>query len=194
MEEKIERLAGRVAHDFGLLASGQATEPSGDEVLEIANLVNELAHELEGLDSQLSPEPADTGELATLPVDERKTALVVDGEPEDRKPVAATLERERWTVLQAADGDEALRICDEFPGPIILMLTNVILPDMSGRELAERAALLRPGMNVIYMSGYTDDEVMFYGILGPGVATLSKPVAEDALRERVAQALEAALV
>jgi CheY-like chemotaxis protein len=194
MEEKLERLAGRVAHDFGLLASGQAPEPSGDEVLEIANLVNELAHELEGIQPQISPEPRDTGELAPLPMDERRTALIVDGEPEDRKPVAGMFQSGQWTVIEAASGEEALRICGEFPGPVILMLTNVILPDMSGRELAERAALLRPEMNVIYMSGYTDDEIMFYGILGPGVATLSKPVTEEALRERVAQALEAALV
>jgi two-component system cell cycle sensor histidine kinase/response regulator CckA len=194
MKEKLERLAGRVAHDCGRLVSGQDPDASSDEVLEIANLVNELAQELAGLRPPVASDPAAAGELAPLPFDERRTALVVDGEPEDRKPVVAVLAAEGWTVLEAASGEEALGLCYEFPGPILLMLTNVIMPDMSGRELAERAAIQRPEMRVVYMSGYTDDEVMFYGILGPGVATLSKPVCEAALRERAAQALEAALV
>ncbi len=96
-----------------------------------------------------------------------------------------------YTVLEAQTAEDALLLSRRHAGLIHIMLTDVVMQEMSGRELAERAASLRPEMRVIYMSGYTDAEIMYWGLLGPGVATLQKPVTAEALNCTLSEVNEA---
>jgi PAS domain S-box-containing protein len=120
-----------------------------------------------------------------------ETILVAEDEEGVRNLVCETLVQLGYTVLRASDGREALRILEQH-GPAHLLLTDVIMPVMGGPELARRAAVLAPGMQVVYMSGYTDDTLAFYGLPQPGVAFLQKPFTPAALAEKVRQALPAA--
>src|SRR5262249_5185109 len=89
-----------------------------------------------------------------------------------------------YAVLSAPHSEQALSLCARHPGPIQLLLTDVVLPRMSGRELAEDLTRSRPEMKVLYMSGYTDDAVVRHGVLVDGVAFLTKPFrTEDVLRK-----------
>jgi len=185
--EELERLAGRIAHRVNNLVSGGVEE-------ECADLVAELTRELLAFRSP-EPQPPEfrspAQETPAGPAREgAETILLVEGEPEDRGLVREMLLRQGYRVLEAGCGRQALEICGQHLGAIHLMLTNVLLPDIGGRELAERAAMLRCGMAVIYMSGYTDHEIVFYGILGPGVAALQKPVKGAALAAKLREALE----
>jgi DNA-binding response OmpR family regulator len=95
-----------------------------------------------------------------------------------------------YHVLEARHGADALEISGRHQGPIHLMVTDVVMPQMSGRELAQRLAPLRPDMRVLYMSGYTDDAIVRHGVLGAGMAFLSKPFTPDALAAKVREVLE----
>jgi len=87
--------------------------------------------------------------------------------PEDRGMARERLQELGYAVLEAESGAQALALCAQHDGAIDLLLADILMPDMSGREVAERASMLKPEMGVIYMSGYAEDEIMFYGILGP---------------------------
>jgi CheY-like chemotaxis protein len=184
--EELERLAGRLAHGFNQL-DGQSPE----EILEAAPLVSQLTDDMAS--GRQRTAPAST-RLPSAASSESRTALLVDALPEDRRPVREMLENLGYAVLEAESGAEAFDLCARHAHPIQLMLAGVLMQDMSGRELAERASSLKPEMRVIYMSGYTDDEIMFCGILGPGVAALQKPVRAEALAEKLAQVAEAQYV
>ena len=80
-----------------------------------------------------------------------------------------------YTVLEARHGGEALLTCERHPGPIHLMVTDVVMPQMSGRELADRLTPLRPEMKIIYISGYTEDALVQHGVADLSVAFLQKP-------------------
>ena len=95
-----------------------------------------------------------------------------------------------YNVLEARHGAEALEISDRHQGPIHLMVTDVVMPQMSGRELAQRLQPIRPDMRVLYMSGYTDDAIVRHGVLGAGMAFLSKPFTPDALALKVREVLD----
>jgi CheY-like chemotaxis protein len=177
--DKLERLAGRVAQEFNRLASGNP-----EEILETATLVSELTEELAS--TCRLPEACERPRSEL----EGGTALLVDSRPEDREAVRPMLEASGYEVLEAACGADAFSLCASHDGPIRLMLTDMLMRDMSGRELAERASSLRPEMSVIYMSGYAGDEVMSCGILGPGVAALEKPVTAEALAQKLRRAAE----
>jgi two-component system, cell cycle sensor histidine kinase and response regulator CckA len=112
------------------------------------------------------------------------TVLVVEDQPEVRG-LACTILRDRgFEVLEARDGEEALALTQRFNGPIKLMLTDVIMPGMNGRELASRIAALRPDTRVIYMSGYTDRVQM-----DAGAVLLEKPFTSERLMEMVKEAV-----
>jgi two-component system, cell cycle sensor histidine kinase and response regulator CckA len=108
-----------------------------------------------------------------------------------RAVVREILEMNGYHVLEARHGAEAIEISERHRGPIHLMVTDVVMPQMSGRELAQRLVPVRPDMRVLYMSGYTDDAIVRHGVLGAGMAFLSKPFTPDALAVKVREVLDA---
>jgi CheY-like chemotaxis protein len=118
-----------------------------------------------------------------------ETVLLVEDEEAVRSMVSKVLQNKGYRVLEASHGNEALEVCDKFEGPIHLMVTDVIMPQMSGRELAERLAIMRPEMRVLYMSGYPDNTIVQHGVLEPGTAFLQKPFTINALELKVREIL-----
>jgi DNA-binding NtrC family response regulator len=101
------------------------------------------------------------------------------------------LSRAGYKVLEAEDGATALRLFESANEPIHLVLTDVVMPGMSGRELVEQLAKRKPELKVLYMSGYTDDTVVHHGVLDRGIAFLQKPIMPDALGKKVREVLDA---
>jgi two-component system cell cycle sensor histidine kinase/response regulator CckA len=119
-----------------------------------------------------------------------ETVIVVEDVAAVRTVAREMLGRHGYRVLEAADGDTALRLAAKHQGPIHLLLTDVVMPDVSGRELADQLAALRPGMRVLFMSGYTDDAVVRHGVLQEGIAYLQKPFTPDTLARKVREVLD----
>ena len=86
-----------------------------------------------------------------------------------------------YSVLSAGSPSEALEIARRHAGPIHLLLTDVVMPAMSGRDLADRLVQSRPGLKILYMSGYTDDAIVHHGVLDAGTVLLQKPFTPDRL-------------
>ncbi len=120
----------------------------------------------------------------------RETILLVEDELVVRQFVLRVLSRAGYQVVEAAHGEEALRLAGQYAGPIHLLLTDLVMPRMSGRALAERLLADRPGTAVVYMSGYAAD-VFEEGEVGAGLYFLAKPMTPDRLLETVRQALGA---
>ena len=120
-----------------------------------------------------------------------ETILLVEDALRVRAVVREILEMNGYHVLEARHGAEAIEISERHRGPIHLMVTDVVMPQMSGRELAQRLLPVRPDMRVLYMSGYTDDAIVRHGVLGAGMAFLSKPFTPDALAAKVREVLDA---
>jgi CheY-like chemotaxis protein len=100
------------------------------------------------------------------------------------------LQRHGYTVLDAPNGAMALQTCVEYAGPIHLLLTDVVMPDGSGSELAQRVTKRKPDTKILFMSGYTDDAVVRHGILQAGIAYLQKPFSREALLRKVREVLD----
>ena len=120
-----------------------------------------------------------------------ETVLVAEDEEMVRKLACKVLEMSGYRVLEAANGGAALLICERHNEPIHLLITDVIMPEMSGRELADRLAQLRPTMKVLYMSGYTDNAIVHHGVLNEGANFIQKPFATHALARKVREVLDA---
>jgi signal transduction histidine kinase len=120
-----------------------------------------------------------------------ETVLVAEDEAELRELVRVILQAHGYTVLAAADGPTAIEICRRHRERIDLMLSDVVMPQMSGRELAVRLAAVRPHMKVIFMSGYTSDAIVHHGVLDPGTAFIQKPFTPDGLARKVREVLDA---
>jgi two-component system, cell cycle sensor histidine kinase and response regulator CckA len=118
-----------------------------------------------------------------------ETILLVEDEKGVRELAREYLERNGYSVLEAGDGQAALDIAHKHSGSIHLLMTDVIMPGLSGRELAEKMAALRPGLKVIYMSGYTDQSIVHHGILEPDTILLQKPFTWNALACKLRETL-----
>jgi CheY-like chemotaxis protein len=119
-----------------------------------------------------------------------ETILLVEDEPQVRAIARGILTRAGYKVLEAEDGAAALRICDTTTERIHLVVTDVVMPGMSGRELAEHLVKRRPDAKVLFMSGYTDDTVVHHGVLDRGIAFLQKPIMPEALSKKVREVLD----
>jgi two-component system, cell cycle sensor histidine kinase and response regulator CckA len=119
-----------------------------------------------------------------------ETILLTEDAPALRGTARQILERYGYTVLVAQNGTEALTLAQSCRGLIHLLLTDVVMPGMSGRELAERFTAQRPESKVLYMSGYTDDAVVRHGVLRPGIAYLQKPFTPESLAHKVREVLD----
>ncbi len=132
--------------------------------------------------------------IAKRPKDEVKrgseTVLLVEDSEPLMKVTKSFLESHGFRVLTAQDGEEALRLAELHSGSIHLLLTDVVMPGINGRVLAERLVTKRPAMKVLFMSGYTDSFVAVHGVLDPGMALLNKPFTEEELTEKVREVLD----
>jgi CheY-like chemotaxis protein len=117
--------------------------------------------------------------------------LLVEDEELVRNLARTILEESVYRILEARDGQEALSICEQHGDPIHLLLTDMVMPHMSGHELCKRCQPLRPGMRVLFMSGYTDAGIVHHGGLDDDVAFLQKPFTPDTLLCKVRDVLDA---
>lgn len=119
-----------------------------------------------------------------------ETILVVEDEPAVRELAARVLRRQGYAVLEATNGEEALQLVQTQPGEIHLLLTDVIMPSMNGKTLAEAMIKLYPQIKILFASGYTDNVIMQFGILNPEVMFLPKPYSPTALTHKVREVLD----
>jgi signal transduction histidine kinase len=136
-------------------------------------------------------EIADPHSLPRAPGAGTETILLVEDEESVRKLLRHLLDASGYRVIEAVDGRDALRLFAQHSASIDLLLTDVIMPGLNGRELAEQALVSKPGLKVIYMSGYTDDVLSSTGALGPGMSFLEKPLKLDLLSAHVREVLDA---
>jgi CheY-like chemotaxis protein len=134
--------------------------------------------------------PEAAGVIKLPPARGTETVLVVEDQDEVRALVQRVLEASGYTVLGAGTIADALRIAESRSEPIHLLVTDMVMPHMSGGDLAQRLLSLRPEMAVLYMSGYTDHAVVHQGRAGPGVPFLQKPFTPDALARKVRAVLD----
>jgi two-component system, cell cycle sensor histidine kinase and response regulator CckA len=121
-----------------------------------------------------------------------ETILVAEDATPLRVLTCALLENGGYKVLAAENGMEAIKLAERWDQPIDLLLTDVVMPGMSGRELADRLAVKRPEMKVLYMSGYTNDAIVRHGVLEPGIFFLEKPFSQEALARKLREVLASA--
>ena len=120
-----------------------------------------------------------------------ETVLLAEDDKLVRKFVRSILQKSGYTVLEAHHGSEALRVALKHPGPIHLLLTDMVMPLMDGKLLAERTLALRPGIRVLFMSGYSENAVVHHGVLESGTTFLEKPFTVETLARKVREALDA---
>lgn len=119
------------------------------------------------------------------------TVLVVDDSDVVRIFTCKILEIGGYKVLSAGSPEEAIHLCEGEKGEIDLLLTDVAMPNMNGRELYERVRHLRPAMKVLYMSGYSDDSIIRNGVIMAGVHFIQKPFSQESMAKKVFEVLHA---
>jgi two-component system, cell cycle sensor histidine kinase and response regulator CckA len=119
-----------------------------------------------------------------------ETVLLVEDDAAVRAVTRGILEKSGYTVLEASNGEQALQIIERHTLPLHLLLTDIIMPQMSGRPLVEQVSVLRPDLKVLYMSGYTDDAVVRHGVLAAEMDFLQKPFTALKLAQKVREVLD----
>ncbi len=142
----------------------------------LPRILGEVTHK-----AKPSPQPLPLGS---------ETILLAEDEEMVRIFTKAVLESQGYTVLEARDGSQALELARQHGGPIHLLVTDVVMPGMSGRALAERLAQAHPDTTVLYLSGYTDNTIVPHGVLDEGTAFLQKPFTPHALALKVREVLD----
>lgn len=208
--EAIGRLAGGVSHDFNdlltvITSHGELArkglspeEPLRrhlDEILGAAERATALTHQLLAFSRQQAVPPRDETQPAAPATVEAprgsETVLLVEDHEAVRLVTREILEAQGYTVLEASRGGEAPLAAGRHKGPIQLMITDIVMPDTTGPELARRLRPAWPGMKVLFISGFTDNAGADQGILDPGAAFLQKPFSPDALARKVREVLGA---
>ena len=122
----------------------------------------------------------------------KENILLVDDEPQVVALVREMLIREGYSVVGAGEGDEALQYAEQPDNPIDLLLTDIVMPQLNGRELADRVRSMRPGLRVLYMSGFMKEAILkYYGISITGIPFLQKPFTRETLARKVREVLDA---
>ena len=139
----------------------------------------------------VSAQPRAEHRTASEPVPRgTETVLLVEDDESVRTLAARVLTQQGYTVLQASSGSDGLTLAREYPGHIHLLLTDVVMPQMNGRQLAEQLAVVRPGTRVLYMSGYTDDDIIRRGLLDLQTAFIAKPFTVESLAQMARETLD----
>ena len=121
-----------------------------------------------------------------------ETILLVDDEPQVVALVREMLAREGYKVLGAGDGEDALKIFEANQNEVDLLLTDIVMPQLNGRELADRIKAKQPGLRVLYMSGFMKEAILkYYGISITGIPFLQKPFTRETLAKKVREVLDA---
>jgi PAS domain S-box-containing protein len=144
--------------------------------------------DLPRIEDRLAPTPSGSPQTRLPPGTE--TVLLVEDEATVRSVAREVFQMAGYTVLEAATGEEALERVGRHSGVIHLLVTDVVMPGMNGRELADRLAVDHPALEVLYLSGYTDDAIARHGVLRAGVELLHKPFTPDTLARRVREVLD----
>jgi PAS domain S-box-containing protein len=142
------------------------------------------------VDAALQSETQQPAAATAQPGQSRETILLVEDEDNLRQLARQSLENQGYSVLDAADGGAAIRISQTHQGPIHLLLTDVIMPGMNGRQLANEISPTRPEVKVLYMSGYTENHIGHNGTLDRGITLLQKPFTLPALQAKVREVLD----
>ncbi len=116
--------------------------------------------------------------------------LLVEDEDTVRELASRVLRKKGYSVVDARNGAEALQLCERLDEHIDLLITDVVMPRMSGRELVERLGVLRPETKVIYMTGYTDDAIIHHGVLDSGIELIQKPFKPASLLRKIREVLD----
>lgn len=131
-------------------------------------------------------------ESAPSPAEYRQglpTILLVDDDASLREVAGTILRNRGYTVLEAKDGNSCLKIAQEYPGPIHLLVTDMFMPGMNGREVADHLATLRDRTKVLYMSGHSNGAILTHCGLYPGVVFVHKPFSPETLLRKVSETL-----
>jgi two-component system, cell cycle sensor histidine kinase and response regulator CckA len=139
--------------------------------------------------AELDDRPVESAAPTTVVGNE--TVLVVEDEEQVRTLVCSVLGRAGYTVLEAQNGGEGLLVCEKYPRTVHLLLTDVVMPRMNGRELAERLLLVRPDMKVLYVSGYAENIIVKNGVVDSAITLLQKPITPQILLRKVREVLDA---
>jgi CheY-like chemotaxis protein len=139
---------------------------------------------------ELAPAPM---AVAAGPARGAETILIAEDELELRELMRRALERQGYRVITASDGAVAVEMAAGHDGPIHLLVTDVVMPVLSGSELAQRLMAKRPGLRVIFISGYSTEAIDRHGVLAPDSVFLQKPVSPDALSHAVRDLLDSEL-